>query len=278
MRASFRTSSWCLAAAVAAVVLGCGPSQEELDQERAKVQRLESQLADARREREATQARLQELGAQNAALQERLTALGASLEEARGEHQSAQERITEMRRALEELRERERQARERLSTFRNLLSRFQSLIESGQLRVRIVRNRMVVELPEGILFASGKAKLKDEGEEALAEVAGVLKDIEDRDFQIAGHTDNVPIRTRRFPSNWELSAKRAVNVTRYLIEQGMKKDRLSAAGYADTQPVASNRTAEGRQQNRRIEIVLVPNLDELPDLSRLEDLSESAED
>jgi chemotaxis protein MotB len=137
---------------------------------------------------------------------------------------------------------------------------------------------MVVELPEGILFASGKAKLKDEGEEALAEVAGVLKDIEDRDFQIAGHTDNVPIRTRRFPSNWELSAKRAVNVTRYLIEQGMKKDRLSAAGYADTQPVASNRTAEGRQQNRRIEIVLVPNLDELPDLSRLEDLSESAED
>jgi len=93
--------------------------------------------------------------------------------------------------------------------------------------------------------------------------------IEGRDLQIAGHTDNVPISTRRFPSNWELSTARAVHVARFLIEHEVPQQRLSAAGYADTQPVASNESGEGRQQNRRIEIVLMPHLDELPNLSVL---------
>ena len=150
------------------------------------------------------------------------------------------------------------------------MQRFQSMIDSGQLRVRIVRNRMVVELPEGVLFDSGRARIKDDGEATLSEVATVLAEVPDREFQIAGHTDNVPVgRRSRFDSNWELSAQRAVNVARFLVTQGMPANRISAAGYADTQPVASNDSDEGRAQNRRIEIVLVPSLDELPDLSSL---------
>lgn len=255
----------------AAALGGCGPSQEDLDAERAKVRDLQAQLQEAQQQREALNARLQDLQAQNEELSGRLAALGQNLEKLQGDRQSLQETLAETKKALEELRERERQAQKRLATFRNLLKQFRSMIESGQLRVRIVRNRMVVELPEGVLFDSGKAKLKDEGEAALAQVAPILTGIEGREFQIAGHTDNIPIRTRRFRSNWELSTARAVAVTGFLIEQGMPADRLSAAGYADTEPVASNETDEGRAKNRRIEIVLVPALEELPDLSSLQD-------
>jgi chemotaxis protein MotB len=250
--------------------VGCGPSEKDLEAERARVRQLQAQLQEAEQQREDLETRLQQLRAKNEELSGRLGALGQSLEEAEGDRKTLQETLEETRRALDELRERQRQAQKRLDTFRNLLAKFRSMIESGQLRVRIVRNRMVVELPEGILFASARASLKSEGEATLAQVAPILREIEGRQFQIAGHTDNIPIRTHRFPSNWELSTARAVAVTRFLVDQGMPGERLSAAGYAETEPVASNDTAEGRAQNRRIEIVLVPALDELPDLSGLQ--------
>ncbi len=270
MRTGIRRRAGCLA--LIAGLGACGPSQEDYDRERAKVRELQQRLAEAERDVRSLRERLQSMEEANASLNQRLEALGANLQEAEGRHRSAQERLAEMERALEELRARERQHQARLQTFCGLLQRLKSMIEGGRLRVRVVRNRMVVELPEGILFASGRARLKDEGKAALAEVARVLAEIPNRDFQVAGHTDNVPIRTRRFPSNWELSTQRAVNVVHFLVEQGFDPRRLSAAGYADTQPVASNDEPQGRQQNRRIEIVLLPNYDELPDLSKLESL------
>ena len=188
------------------------------------------------------------------------------LESERGNLQSS---LQETQRALEELRARERAQQERLATFRRMIERFRSMIDSGRLRVRIVRNRMLIELSVNILFDSGRADLRDEGEVALSEIVQVLNSIPNRQFQVAGHTDNIPMRSSRFQSNWELSTARAVNVARFMIDQGLNAERISAAGYAETQPVASNSTPEGRAQNRRIEIVLVPNLDELPDLSSL---------
>jgi len=255
--------------ALVGLAAACGPSQEELDAANARAADLESQLAQARAEGEELQEQLDGLAAQNGALAARLTALGENVENLQGQNSRLTGQNARLQQALEELRERERQARTRLDTFRNLIERFRSMIESGQLRVRIVRNRMVVELPEGILFDSGRAQLKERGQETLGEIAGVLAQIENRSFQIAGHTDNVPIRNRRFRNNWELSTQRAVTVTRYLISEGVPANRVSAAGYADTEPTASNDTPEGRAQNRRIEIVLLPNLDELPDLSSL---------
>ena len=248
--------------AALALSIACGPSQEELDAANARAAELENELAQARARASALDEELTGLQAQNGALAARLTALGENVEDLEGQN-------TRLQQALEELRERERQAQARLDTFRSLIERFRSMIESGQLRVRIVRNRMVVELPEGILFDSGKADLKEGGQTTLGEVAEVLKQIQDRSFQIAGHTDNIPIRNRRFRNNWELSTQRAVTVTRFLIAQGVAANRVSAAGYADTEPTASNETPEGRAQNRRIEIVLLPNLNELPDLSSL---------
>jgi chemotaxis protein MotB len=259
---------WCLL--LAAPLVGCGPSEAELEAERTKVRNLQDQLQNAAREQAELESRLQQLRARNEELSGRLGALGQDLEELQGDRKTLQETLAETKRALEELRERERQAQKRLATFRNLIEKFRSMIESGKLRVRIVRNRMVVELPEGVLFDSAKAELKPGGEATLAQIAPILREIEGRQFQIAGHTDNMPIRTRRFPSNWELSTERAVAVTRFLIGQGLAPERLSAAGYAETEPVTSNDTATGRAQNRRIEIVLVPALDELPDLSSLQ--------
>ena len=109
-----------------------------------------------------------------------------------------------------------------------------------------------------------KTALKPGGREAISSVASVLATIEGRKFQVTGHTDNVPIRSSRFKSNWELSAARAVEVVKVMIAAGLAPTRLSAAGYADQLPIAGNEDAVGRLQNRRIEIVVMPNLEELP--------------
>ncbi|WP_169791436.1 OmpA/MotB family protein [Sandaracinus amylolyticus] len=251
---------------VLGTVAGCGGRDER---DIARINELEGQLRSAEEQRTQMETRITELEALNAQLVSRLEALGQDVEGLQSERSSLQSSLTETQRALEELRERERQQQARLATFRQMLERFRAMIDSGRLRVRIFRNRMVVELPDNVLFDSGEAELREQGQQTLAEVASVLRTIEGRQFQVAGHTDNVPIRSRRFPSNWELSTARAVSVARFLIEQGISGERISAAGYADTQPVDSNDTDEGRAHNRRIEIQLVPNIDELPDLSAL---------
>ncbi len=268
MRAISR-ETWAVIAlglALSATALGCGGRDER---DIARISELEGQLRDAETQQQQAAARIAELEARNADLVGRLQALGQDVEALESERTTLQGSLTETQRALEELRERERQQQARLATFRQMLERFRAMIDAGRLRVRIFRNRMVVELPDNVLFDSGDAELKEGGQQTLAEVAQVLASIEGRQFQVAGHTDNVPIRSRRFPSNWHLSAARAVTVARYLVERGIPNDRISAAGYADTQPLDSNDTDEGRAHNRRIEIQLVPNLDELPDLSSL---------
>jgi chemotaxis protein MotB len=230
---------------------------------RDRIDQLTRALDKLEQDHRQVQETLKATSAQNAELAQRLEQMGVSVED-------SLKNMKDLNQQVEELRAKERQAQARLQTFRDMLDKFKRMIESGELRVRIQRGRMVVELSENILFDSGKADLKKLGQTALAEVARVLASIPDREFQITGHTDNVPIRSTRFPSNWELSTGRALTVARFLAAQSVPETRLSAAGYADTQPVASNDTPEGRAQNRRIEIVLMPNLEELPDLSQLE--------
>jgi len=261
-----RSKTLALGVVLSLLTGACGYSEEEMQAERDKITALQASLDKLSSDNKAYQEKISQLSLQNQAMTEQLQKLGVSVEDQKRS-------LEEQNKALEELRAKERQAQQRLATFRNMLERFQKMIESGQLRVKIVRGRMVVELSENILFDSGRADLKKEGQAALTEVASVLASIPDRDFQIAGHTDNVPIKSAKFPSNWHLSIARALNVGIFLAAHGVPPVRLSAAGYADTQPAASNDTAEGRQQNRRIEIVLMPNLDELPDLSQLNSVS-----
>ncbi len=177
--------------------------------------------------------------------------------------------VEEIKAALAELAERKAQADERVAAYRDMLSRFQKLIDAGRLKVKIVNGRMVVELATDVLFASGKSDLSDGGKTALAEVGAVLKDIPERSFQVEGHTDNDPIKTAQFPSNWELGSARAVTVVRALIEAGVSPERVSAASFSEFHPVAGNDSAEGKAANRRIEIVVVPDLSQLPGFDEL---------
>ena len=132
---------------------------------------------------------------------------------------------------------------------------------------------MVVQLATDILFASGSAELSEDGSAALSEVAGILASIPDRRYQIEGHTDNVPIQNAQYPSNWELASGRSIVVLKAMLAAGLDADRVSASSFADTHPVSSNDTTAGRAANRRIEIVVVPDLSQLPGFDELQAVS-----
>jgi chemotaxis protein MotB len=131
---------------------------------------------------------------------------------------------------------------------------------------------MVVVLATDVLFGSGSASLSKDGKAAIVEVAGVLAGIPRRAFQIEGHTDAVPIASAQFPSNWELASARAITVVETMIEAGVKPERVSAASFADSRPVQKNESVEGRKGNRRIEIVVLPDLSTLPGFEELQKL------
>jgi chemotaxis protein MotB len=117
-----------------------------------------------------------------------------------------------------------------------------------------------VDLAEQIFFDSGKATLKKGGKDVLKKVGDALKGYENKIIRVVGHTDNVPVAKslqKTFPSNWDLSVARATNVVRFLQEVGIPPERMIAAGRAEYDPVAPNDTPEGRQKNRRIEIMLI---------------------
>lgn len=231
---------------------------------------LENQLRNAEERNGALTELVRGLGGNVRLLSSQRSDLAASVSELEAERASLRDGLGQARQALEEMRAREARAQAQAQLFRTMIDRFRSMIDAGQLRVRVTRNRLVVALPEGVLFDTGSAVLKSTGRAVLSEIGAVLRTM-DRDFQVAGHTDNVPIHNARFPSNWELSTTRAVTVSHFLLEGGFDPRHLSAAGYADTQPVAANDTPEGRGSNRRTEIVLVPAYEELPDLSALRD-------
>jgi chemotaxis protein MotB len=190
------------------------------------------------------------------------------------------EELAQAKRAIEASHTEEERTAARVSAFRDLLTRLSPLIEKGELAVRVVRSRMVLQLPETTLFESDGADLTANGKRVLDRVADALLTIRARNFQVGGHTDSGALHKGRFVNSWQLSSVRALNVMLYLIDRGVPKARLSAAAYADTEPIADDATTEGRTQNRRLEIVLLPNLDELPNLAALSELlqnpSESA--
>lgn len=238
----------------------------ELADSRALIARYEEELEAAHEEAAALRRDLEMTAVQRDA---RATELANALKD----QAALEDSIEAMTQALAEANERELEAKRRVYEFKQLLAKFQSLIDAGKLRVKIVDGRMVLELPTDILFPSGSADLSADGEAALTEVGGVLAGMKDRMFQVEGHTDNVPIDTRRFANNWELAAARALGVRATLEAAGMKPAQLSAASFGETRPVADNGTKEGKAVNRRIEIVLVPDLSRLPGADELEALS-----
>lgn len=158
------------------------------------------------------------------------------------------------------MKEKEQEVKEVSSTYEELLSKMKSEIDKGQVTISELKGKLTVNLVDAILFDSGKAEVKAEGLQVLQKVIDILKNVTDKAIRIEGHTDNVKISetlARKYPTNWELSAGRAVNVTRFLQAQGLDPRDLGAVAYGEYAPVADNETEAGRAQNRRIEIVLV---------------------
>jgi chemotaxis protein MotB len=180
--------------------------------------------------------------------------------------QLTDQQLADQQKQLAELQAKQEADAKRLEAFNDLKKRFKALTDSGTLQVVFRRGQMTLKLPSGVLFSSGAADLSTDGQTTLAQVTQVLMSFKDRRFLIAGHTDNVPINTKKFKNNWYLSTARAVSVLEYMVAQGFPQAQLAAAGYADTDPVGDNNTKDGQEQNRRIEIILVPDLSELPSM------------
>ncbi len=241
------------------IATGCVSSQ--------KYKNLESEHKRLSRE-------LSESNARNSEMSVVITELQNKLGSSSADRQQLQASVDEMRKAMREMSQRRLESEKRVREFRELLRRFEAMIDTGELSVKIEDGRMVVALSSDVLFSSGSAQLSAQGLAAIRKVAPILRSLEERQFQIEGHTDNVPIKTSSYPSNWDLAAARALTVLKTMVQSGMPEERISAASFGETKPVATNSSAEGKQANRRIEIVVVPDLSKLPGFDELQKLSE----
>jgi len=146
-------------------------------------------------------------------------------------------------------------------TYEEMLEKMKIEISQGQVTISELKGKLTVNLVDAVLFDSGKSEVKPAGLVVLQKVIDILKTVKDKAIRIEGHTDNVQISgslSKKYPSNWELSSARAINVTRYLQQQGIDPSVLSAVAYGEHHPVAGNNSDEGKAKNRRIEIILVP--------------------
>lgn len=232
----------------------------------AKLTDTQAQLDKAGADKLELQKKLDDETSLASTLKQRLEKLGQNVDGLIKERAQLAQAMQDTSARLEELRKQKAAADARAATYRNLVAKLRSMIDSGKLKVITRNGRMIIALPNDILFDSGRTDVKPDGKAALANVAQALASVPDRAFLVAGHTDNVPIHSELFPSNWELSTRRAVEVVHYLIEKGMNPKVLAAAGYGEFDPIAANDTNEHRAQNRRIEIVLQPNIADLPPL------------
>jgi chemotaxis protein MotB len=270
MLASAKITKSVLAGCVFFQAAACGYSQEEMDQKVRENAALTQKLA--AQEKTSTKCAAdyatanQELETVRRQFQER----GVSLDNLTQDLEQQKQANAEYRQRAEQL----EQVRQRFELLRDKLKKLTQL----GLKVQVRDNRMLIQLPGSVLFDSGRDSLKPSGIEILNQVANVLRsdpDLSQREFQVAGHTDSKPLGSSAYKDNWGLSAMRARSVVAYLTTPlqnqggGLERSHWSAAGYADTDPVASNDTDEGREQNRRVELVVLPNVEEMLNLNSL---------
>ena len=288
-----------IVALFSAIAIGCGYSEDEWQAQLEKYNQLAAQNKKSEEAAAATRADLEKSQGQIVQLKEQLQKMGVNLEalnqqleQSGTQNKTLAKNLEEMQRALKEYQERAAQLERIKQRFELLRDKLKKLTDLG-LKVEIRRNRMVIRLPGDVLFASGDDKLRPEGVKVLDAVAEVVrndKQLAARYFQVAGHTDNKPLKGGRFGDNWGLSTMRARQVLIYLIAPmpptapadpkakpakekegggGLNPERLHAAGYGDTDPVVKNESDDGRQQNRRVELVLMPDVEEMLDLKSL---------
>jgi chemotaxis protein MotB len=254
--------------------------QQEIESARGELATTERDLAGAVEERDR-------IAAERDAARQELDATRRELETARGELAATEQalaqargEVTSVRQALsgtqgeltsvkqslgatkEEMEARERKLAEAIAAHDKLVSDLRREIDEGQVQISRLKDKLTVRVLDRILFDSGSARIKPSGQEVLRKVADTVRTLTDQEVHIEGHTDNVPIKESYrdvFATNWELSTARATGVARFLQEKATVDPRsLAAVGYGEYRPVQPNDTPDGRSQNRRIEIVLVP--------------------
>ena len=236
--------------------------QAELDRTKSELSQTNADLDKSRSENDALSKKNQSYEKRIGELEGELTQLNAQIEDlAKQQGMSAKE--------LAELRAEKAKRESELKVYKDLFGRLKALVDAGTIEVIFRKGRLVVKLSDSILFDSGKTKLRPEGLAAVALLVPALKSVGDREFLVSGHTDNIPIKTARFKSNWELSTARAVVMVDAMIEQGYPGAQLGAAGFGEFDPTADNSTPETRAQNRRIEIVLMPLLGDIPGMQEM---------
>lgn len=194
------------------------------------------------------------LKAKSDTLSKNISELRQQVAELKVENEKLNDDVSELQKAKEE------KVKEVSGTYEQLLANMKNEIAKGQVTISELKGKLTVNMEAAILFDSGKADVKPEGFDILNKMVETLKNVRDKAIRIEGHTDVVQITgglTRTFPTNWELSAARAINVTKFLQQQGIDPLNLSAAAFAEHKPVADNGTKDGRAKNRRIEITLV---------------------
>lgn len=194
------------------------------------------------------------LKAKSDTLSKSISELRQQVAELKVENKKLNDDVSELQKAKEE------KVKEVSGTYEQLLANMKNEIAKGQVTISELKGKLTVNMEAAILFDSGRADVKPEGFDILNKMVETLKNVRDKAIRIEGHTDVVQITgglTRTFPTNWELSAARAINVTKFLQQQGIDPLNLSAAAFAEHKPVADNGTKDGRAKNRRIEITLV---------------------
>lgn len=265
------------------LAVGCGHSESEWQAQLGRYRALNKKFDDEKSEHAQTRAELDATIKRVAQLQEQLNRMGINLNELNAqleatgtEKEKLAASMQDLQRALNEYKTRAEQLERIKARFELLRDKLNKLTQFG-LKVEIRNNRMVIRLPGDVLFASGSDKLKDEGINVLRQVADIIRgdaQLSKRYFQVAGHTDNKPLKGGPFMDNWGLSLMRARGVLVWLISPvdtkggggGLDPRRLHAAGYGDTDPVAPNTDDATRTTNRRVELVLLPDVEEMLDL------------
>jgi chemotaxis protein MotB len=278
-RAVFRLSVLCLLFAGAAGAAGYfwWTQREELEQ-------YETEAKDSGFQAKECTTRLKEVSGKVDGLNQLVATCRTEKQGSEDKHKQVEAMMTSMetnlqatRAELEDLRKQRAEAEKRLQGFKDLTAKFQKMIASGAVQVKFRNGVMLVNMPSEVLFPSASADLSDPGKMKVMEVGVVLKNLPERQFMVVGHTDSLPIKSTIYKDNWELSTARAVNVTKFLVSVGLDAKRLIAAGHGEFDPVASNKSKEGREKNRRIEIILMPNINELPPVPGDDDKKDAGE-
>jgi chemotaxis protein MotB len=279
-RQSWRMSILAVMATLLLALVGCGHSDEEMAQKQREIDKLAADLKAAKAQMAQDQAKAAETQNEIEAMRAKLKQAGVTAEE-----------LQKTQQALQEYKQRADQLAQIEARFRDLKARLEKLTQVG-LKVVVRNNRMVIQLPGDVLFDSGKDELKATGKDVLVQVAQVIggdNTLAQRNFQVAGHTDNERYGGGPFKDNWGLSLARARQVLLFLISPkgdagkpgakpaepkggGLDPKHWAASGYGETDPIAGtveNQSKDDRGKNRRVELVLQPNVEEMLNLNAI---------